>query len=215
MTSVSVYLAMLMLGSNVSTADVPKPPVVAVAAAAVSTGTPAPVVSSAASPVVAPPVVEAPAAPASGAPKAAVAASGSVQLTDEEIRFVDLVNSERASRGLSVLRLDPLLVQVARGHSKEMCDLNYFDHVSPTPGMRTALNRLLVALKHRPTWAYVGENLFYCSIVDVNRGHTCLMESHSHRENILNPKFEKIGVGVYSDARGQFWVTQMFLASTD
>lgn len=211
MTSVSVYLAMLMLGSNVSTADVPKPPVVAVAAGVVSTGAPVPVVPSAASPAVAPPVVEVPAMPASGATKAV----GSVQLTDEEARFVDLVNSERASRGLSVLRLDPLLVQISRAHSKEMCDLNYFDHVSPTPGMRTALNRLLVALKRRPSWAYVGENLFYCSIVDVNRGHTCLMESHSHRENILNPKFEKIGVGVYSDARGQFWVTQMFLASTD
>jgi uncharacterized protein YkwD len=212
MTSVSIYLAMLMLGSNVSTADVPKPPQVAVASAAVTM----PAVTS---PVAAPAVASTPGLPTAEAYTAMAAAkvtkTKSVQLTEEEQRFMDLVNYERATRGLSVLRLDPVLVEVSRKHSKEMCDLNYFNHVSPTPGMRTALNRYLAAIPRRPNWAYLGENLFYCSIVDVNRGHTCLMESHSHRENILNPKFERIGVGTYSDAKGQFWVTQMFLSSTD
>ncbi len=138
-----------------------------------------------------------------------------VQMVDEEQRFLDLINAERSSNGLSVLLADPLLVEVSRKHSQEMCDKNYFDHVSPTAGLRTALDRYLADLGHTPKWAYLGENLFYCSIVDVNRGHTCLMASQAHRDNILNPKFARCGVGVYKSRDGQFWVTQMFIASTD
>jgi uncharacterized protein YkwD len=134
-------------------------------------------------------------------------------MTEEEQRFVDLVNQERALRGLRTLKVDPVLIDVSRGHSKEMSDKNYFDHNSPTPGMRTALDRYLSVVKRRPTWALIGENLFYCSIVDVNRGHTCLMDSKGHRDNILNPKFERIGVGIYKSEAGEFWVTEMFIAS--
>lgn len=148
-------------------------------------------------------------------PPAQVAPQQQVVQTDEEQRFMDLTNAERASRGLSILKYDPLLVEVARKHSKEMADKNYFDHFSPTPGMRTAKDRYLAATPHRPQWALIGENLFYCSIVDVNRGQTCLMNSRSHRENILNSRFERMGVGVYVDSKGQFWVTEMFIASID
>lgn len=138
-----------------------------------------------------------------------------VQLTSEEQRFIDLVNSERTAKGLKTLKFDPVLVEVARNHSKEMCDKSYFDHFSPTPGIRTPLDRYLVGLGHRPKWALVGENLFYCSIIDVNRGHDCLMNSESHRENILNPRFDRIGVGIYENKNGEFWVTQMFVSSID
>lgn len=170
MSNLTIYLAMLMLGSNFSSTAVPKQH---------------------------------------------AAKMATVQVVDDEQRFIDLVNYERWSRGLSILKPDPLLVDVSRRHSNEMADKDYFDHVSPTPGMKTALDRYLVALGHRPQWAYLGENLFYCSIVDVNRGHTCLMDSRAHRDNILNPKFDRIGVGIYKGDDGEFWVTEMFLASID
>lgn len=141
--------------------------------------------------------------------------SSVVQLTEEEQRFIDLTNSERLLRGMNALNLDPTLVEAARKHSKEMAEKDYFDHISPTPGLRTAVDRYIAEIKRRPTWALVGENLFYCSIVDVNRGHTCLMESRTHRDNILNPRFERIGVGIYKDKDGEFWVTEMFLSVVD
>jgi uncharacterized protein YkwD len=136
-------------------------------------------------------------------------------VTEQEQRFIDLVNSERWSRGLKTLKLDPLLVQIAREHSEEMCKKNYFDHYSPTPEKRTAKERFLLGYGKRPKWALIGENLFYCSITDVNRGHTCLMNSPSHRENIVNPKFDAIGVGIYRAEDGEFWVTEMFLTKID
>ncbi|MHB0913384.1 MAG: CAP domain-containing protein [Armatimonadota bacterium] len=148
------------------------------------------------------------------APQAPVALYGP-SVTAEEMQFVEMVNAERAERGLSRLVIDPTLVEVSRRHSREMADLNYFSHQSPTRGIRTPMDRYLAAEGHRPSWALVGENLFYCSIVDVARGHTALMGSPGHRANILEQRYERIGVGTYTDERGRFYVTQTFLAKEE
>lgn len=180
MSSLTIYLAMLMLGSNFSTTTVSNEPVQeTVTQQNIAWQTP------------------------------------TIQITDEEQRFIDLTNRERIERGLNSLSIDPVLVEVARAHSQEMADKNYFDHVSPTPGMKTVLDRYVAEIGHQPTWVLIGENLFYCSIVDVNRGHTCLMNSESHRDNILNERFQRVGVGVYESSDGEFWVTEMFVSSID
>jgi uncharacterized protein YkwD len=128
---------------------------------------------------------------------------------------VELVNVERAKRGLSRLVLDTTLISAARKHSDEMRQKRYFAHQSPTSGIKTPMDRYLRELQGRPSYACVGENLFYCSVVDVDRGHTAFMNSPTHRENVLFPRFEKIGVGIVKNDRGEFWVTQMFLSSSD
>lgn len=136
-----------------------------------------------------------------------------VQSSPEELRFVELANRERATRRLGRLTIDPLLIAVARDHSREMMQKSYFDHVSPTPGKKTPMDRYLAALGSRPDYACVGENLFYCSVVDVERGHQALMHSPAHRDNLLYNRYEKIGVGIQKNAKGEFWVTQLFLSS--
>lgn len=187
MTNVAMYLTMLLLGSNFSSTTVAKAEPQKIEAQTQSQ-------------------------PQSTSSVDSVAYMAEVQ---EEQRFVDLVNSERTAKGLKPLQVDPLLIEIARGHSKEMCDKNYFDHISPTPGLRTPLDRFLAEVRHRPRWALVGENLFYCSIVDVNRGHTCFMDSNTHRANIMNPRYDRIGVGIYKNAKGEFWVTETFVSSVD
>ncbi|HUV04824.1 MAG TPA: CAP domain-containing protein [Armatimonadota bacterium] len=136
-------------------------------------------------------------------------------MTQEELKFVELVNKERAGRGLSQLTIDPLLIEVARKHSREMGDKHYFSHTSPTPGMQTPMDRYLAAENGRPSWALVGENLVYCSIVDIERGHAALMNSQGHRANILEGRYQRIGVGAYVNPRGELYVTQTFLAKAD
>lgn len=138
-----------------------------------------------------------------------------VQVTAAESSFLDMINAERWDRNLGVLSMNPLLVQVAREHSREMYEKRYFDHLSPTPGLKTPMKRYLHDLGYTPAWACLGENLFYCNMVDVERGHECLMKSPKHRENILNPRFEQAGVGVYIAPDGEFYVTQLFLAQVD
>jgi uncharacterized protein YkwD len=140
--------------------------------------------------------------------------SAGPQHTPQEQRFLELTNRERVNRGLRPLTVDPLLITVARQHSREMMEKNYFDHVSPTPGYKTPMDRYLKALGTRPKYATVGENLYYCSVVDVERGHQAFMNSPSHRENVLFPRFEKMGVGIHKNARGEFWVTEMYLTNS-
>jgi uncharacterized protein YkwD len=144
--------------------------------------------------------------------QASRSANGARMTTDEQ-RFLDLVNAERSQRHLHELTVDPVLIDVARAHSREMADKNYFDHVSPTPGLKTPMDRYLHALSKRPAYACVGENLFYCSVVDVQRGHEALMNSPGHRANILFPRFRQAGVGIYKSPAGEFWVTEMFLTN--
>lgn len=147
-----------------------------------------------------------PSSPSGKAPSAA-------GMTSDELRFLDLVNHERAARHLAQLKPDPLLVQVAREHSREMYQKSYFDHLSPTPGARTPMDRYLGAVRARPAHACVGENLFYCSSVDVDRGHRALMNSPEHRANILYPLFRRSGIGIFKSDTGAFWVTEMFLTT--
>jgi uncharacterized protein YkwD len=136
------------------------------------------------------------------------------RLYTEEALFIKWANHERDLRGLSTLEPDGLLVEVAREHSRDMAERDYFDHYSPITNLRTPLDRYLAHIADRPQWVYVGENLYYCSIVDPARGHRKLMESPTHKENILDPKFERIGVGIYISPDGRFWVTEMFCAES-
>ncbi len=144
-------------------------------------------------------------------------------LLPAEREFVTRINDERTSRGLNALTLDPLLVAVARSHSREMCDRDYFDHHSPTPGIVTPMDRYLNGLRlirqEMPDYLLVGENIYYCSITNdtynAAYGHRALMNSPGHRANILEPRFAKIGVGTYTDAQGRFWVTEMFLRDVE
>ena len=139
-------------------------------------------------------------------------------LSPEEQEFVERVNAERTERGLNALAVDPLLVRTARAHSREMCARDYFDHYSPTPGLNTPMDRYLKGLHDAggspPESLLIGENIYYCSVFNdsynVEYGHRALMNSPGHRANILEKRFTKIGLGVYRNARGEFWVTEMF-----
>ncbi|TVR68730.1 MAG: serine protease [Sphaerobacteraceae bacterium] len=120
-----------------------------------------------------------------------------------ESEIMDLVNQERVERGLGTLEFDASLVPVARAHSQEMLELGYFSHVSPNTG--TLGDRLNAA---GVQYLSAGENLAYAPSVGV--AHRGLMQSDGHRENILDPSWERIGVGVLSAPDGTIMVTQLF-----
>lgn len=120
-----------------------------------------------------------------------------------EAEIADLVNEERTSRGLQPLTWDPALVPVARGHSREMLELGYFSHSSPNTG--TLGDRLQA---EGVSYTQAGENLAYAPSVSV--AHRGLMQSDGHRANILEPSFERIGVGVITGSDGTLMVTQVF-----
>jgi uncharacterized protein YkwD len=146
-----------------------------------------------------------------------------MELSDDEREFIMLINAGRRERGLAALTPDIQLVQMARAHSYDMCVRNYFSHTAPQMRLHSPMDRYLSDLHAEglptPDHLTVGENIYYCSGSqdgdDVAFAHHELMNSPDHRDNILNPAYDHIGVGVYRDAKGQLWVTENFLSESD
>ncbi len=122
----------------------------------------------------------------------------------QELKTLNLVNSERAAQGLSALTLDPELSRLARIKCEDMRDNHYFAHESPTYG------RVADMLTHFGySYAGCGENIAHHATVD--RAHVAFMSSEGHRRNILASSWTKIGIGVCYDANGYVYVTEIFV----
>lgn len=125
----------------------------------------------------------------------------------ERVLF-ESINKERAVRGLAPLKLSSPLSDVARKHSEEMARLGRLAHESAAGGtVKERLDRALVAN------AFNAENVAHSSSFDPRFIHGALMDSAGHRENILLPDVDEVGIGVVRAAGGDYYVTQDFLRS--
>jgi len=107
----------------------------------------------------------------------------------EEIAMFNLVNKERKERGIKELVSRDDTVRVARRHAEDMWKRSYFGHVSPEGkdlGQRLAEEEVRFFL--------AGENLALSPTLIT--AHTGLMNSPGHRENILDERFKRMGIGV-------------------
>lgn len=109
--------------------------------------------------------------------------------TDAEQEMFELVNKERAKNGLQLVVYDKKLQQVARAHSEDMLRRGYFSHKS-LDGRSPFLRMEDAGI----TYLYAGENLALAPTTGL--AMQGLMNSPGHRANILNPHFNKIGIGV-------------------
>jgi uncharacterized protein YkwD len=106
-----------------------------------------------------------------------------------EKEMFELINEERETVGLNKLSLGPEIVLVARAHATDMWERKYFGHISPEGN--DAGDRLT---KVEIQYDYAGENLALAPTVST--AHVGLMNSEGHKENILEPEYNKVGVGV-------------------
>lgn len=118
--------------------------------------------------------------------------------------MVDLVNRERVKAGLATLAVDPALTYSARLKSKDMVDLNYFSHDSPTYGSPFDMMKAF-GISYRTA----GENIACNSAAA--KAHTSLMNSSGHRENILKPGYTHIGIGIVDGGPCGKMFTQQFV----
>ena len=121
---------------------------------------------------------------------------------NSEDEMLKLVNQERTSQGLPLLRMGDGLRQLARHHAQDMFSRGYFSHY--TPEGLSPFERMKEA---GIIYIYAGENLALAP--DVQKAEDGLMDSPGHRENILNPNFNKIGIGVIDgDIYGRMFVQE-------
>jgi uncharacterized protein YkwD len=145
--------------------------------------------------------------------------------TKIEHEVFDLTNKERNAFGVSSLKYNTQLSQLAKDHSKDMQIRNYFLHETPeglTPTDR-AVQKGISVTKNFGSYIQtgIGENIMDipitiipiliisedCFIVITNEQiASCTvdgwMKSPGHRANILNPSYDEIGVGTYCSFLG-------------
>ncbi len=131
---------------------------------------------------------------------------GSISLSTDEKRVLDLHNKARADRGLSRFCVHPALQRAARSHSREMIEKNYFRHNSASG------EKFWVRLERFGyNWRTAGENIIYDpgSSDSPDSIFKVWMKSSGHRANILNKNFREIGIGTssgnYGDDRATMW----------
>jgi uncharacterized protein YkwD len=139
-------------------------------------------------------------------PSAALTSNALPAKTDlpskDEQRLLELVNQERETAGLKPLTWDKGLADAARAHSKLLAQHKGLSHqFMGEPDLTKRAAAAGVA------FTSVGENVGYAPDVDV--AHNGFMNSPPHRENILRPDFNAVGIAIVP--RGdELYITQDF-----
>jgi uncharacterized protein YkwD len=149
-----------------------------------------------------------PFAPSAHAARGVYACSGSLDIPQSpkqtavaEVSIACLVNVERLSLGVPPLTRNPQLARAARGHASDMSLRGYFSHISTT-GARLS-DRLRDAGYGDPGdgW-YAGEDLGWGSgdRATPNSLVDAWLNSVKHRRVLLSPVYEELGIGVAQGA---------------
>lgn len=126
------------------------------------------------------------------------------QLTADEQEVFDLINAKRVANGLSTLKIDDELQNVARIKAKDMVDNNYFSHNSPIYGSPFDMIKNF-GIRYKTAGENIAGNSSNSGAVNA------WMNSEGHRANILNSSFNYTGVGVVKSPKyGKVYV-QMFM----
>lgn len=144
------------------------------------------------------------------------------------------VNRERASRGLDPLARNETLSEIARYHSRDMAERDYFAHVSPdNETMADRYDRFGFECRApiaEGRYATGAENIAYTYYrAPVDRGDRTVvhatpkqlaravvgrwMNSSVHREHVLAPRWRREGIGVAAEETPngtRVYVTQNF-----
>ncbi|MFC0273896.1 CAP domain-containing protein [Metabacillus herbersteinensis] len=117
-----------------------------------------------------------------------------------EEQVAQLVNQERAKQGLRALTHRADIKNVAEKKAQDMINSNYFSHTSPNHGSPFDMLKTFGI-----SYSSAGENIAKGQKTP-QEVMNAWMNSPGHRQNILKPEYDAIGVGFYQGA----WV-QMFI----
>lgn len=124
-------------------------------------------------------------------------------------RILELTNDLRRQYGLPPLKENPLLKEAAQKKALDMIQNKYFAHYSPA-----GISPWYFIEKSGYNYHYAGENLAM-NFLDSEEVVRAWINSPTHRDNLLNQKYEEIGIAVVSgditgDNISKIVVVQMF-----
>lgn len=144
-----------------------------------------------------------------GAKSAPSSESARIDIAALEREAFAQINRERARFGVGPVEWSDACARVARMHSDNMSAFGFFSHRGRDGKMvddRADSSGLT-------KWTAIGENIAY------NRGFADpisiavekWLESPSHRQNLLSPRWRESGIGIALAADGTYYLTQVFL----
>jgi uncharacterized protein YkwD len=140
-------------------------------------------------------------------PQAASAApapgeDAAVGLRDDGDAVATMLSVARVSAGLPGLARDARLDQLALAHSSRMNRAHTLAHDAGDGSPEDRLDALGAPSRS------AGENVAHAATLA--QAHRALWASPSHRMNMLQPEFRRIGIGVVRGDSGDVWVTELF-----
>ncbi len=126
-----------------------------------------------------------------------------------ERKAFELLNQKRVDLGLKPLTWSSELASVARVHSQNMAEFDFFAH----RGLDGKMVSDRADSAHLGKWSSIGENIAF------NRGYSdpvtkavdLWLNSPSHRSNLLSENWKESAVGIAIKEDGSFYFTQVFL----
>lgn len=128
------------------------------------------------------------------------AAAGTV---DDEHRFIQLINQTRAQAGLDPLIVDPELTAQARIWASSMAAADQLAH---SPDIATGITS---------PWTVLGENVGVHAVHEPEQLYAAFVASPSHYQNLVDPRFRYVGVGVVNTSEGKIWTAHRFMATSE
>ena len=128
-----------------------------------------------------------------------------------EYQFLDELNADRAANGLAPVVANDVLSGLAHERSQQILASGLFSHYD-------AAGKLVFAGMLDGAgfpYLFAGENLAENNVRSLqdsmNEANAQLMNSPEHRANILNSRFDQVGIGIAGPAAGgQFYYTEIF-----
>lgn len=134
-----------------------------------------------------------------------VSIASASEITPDKV--IELVNRDRSAQGFRTLQTDEALTRAAQAKADDMAKSVYFAHTSPS-----GLTPWHWIQKSGYDYRFAGENLAI-HFTDAEEQEKAWMESVKHKENILSPKYQDVGVAVKStvqNGQATIIVVQMF-----
>jgi uncharacterized protein YkwD len=131
-------------------------------------------------------------------------------LGETEQKLFEAANAARGKEKIDKLQIDRTLMKLALDHARNMAKQEKMEHVLDGKGVADRAKE--AGYRYRA----IGENIAQAIGEEDTPApapaliHQSWMESEGHRANLLNPKFQQMGIAVVKSDKGTFFYCQVF-----
>lgn len=129
----------------------------------------------------------------------------SIQLSQDEQIFLNLINNKRIENNLPELQINENLLNIARLKAQDIVENKYFSHTSPIHGT-------IFEMLHANNISYSKASENIARNLNADGAIQSLMNSEAHKKNILSENFNYTGIAVVNSVDWGKIFVEIFVA---